>query len=828
MSGTLPQRPDSIELDRDNIPPALMSRDQWICWRHEWIADRNEWTKIPIDPHTGRKAKSTDPDTWGTLEEAESHHDTRETDTDGLGFVFAEGDDIMGVDLDKCRDTDTRHVEEWAKDVVGTLDSFTEVSPSGTGFHVYVIGEVPAGGNRKGQLEMYDSARFFTVTGHHIDVTPLTIEERQAEINEIHAERIADDKPETTEPPESADGNLSDSDVIERAKASKNADKFNRLWSGDTSKYPSHSEADAALCTMLAFWTQGNPGQIDRLFRQSGLMREKWKRDDYRERTISGAINACNEFYTPKRNGADDTDEPEDTTGWPWVIQLFESDENNSTTKAYHAAVEQLEAEHTIKTIRESDEIYFYDEDLGYYLRKGQTYIRELVDQCLGEHANDNRKREITSKWRDRHYISVDEFKAPKGKVNIENGVLDLETREITEHSPEYYFTNRLNVDRPATDEELDGNEWVKQVERALEDAGEREKLHQFIYYCLQTWHCEHEKAAFFVGPPRTGKSTLQEGIQALFGTQPTVSNLTPQQIADTQFDAAALFDAALNTVNDINATPIKDSGALKRIFSGERTKMENKYKDAFFGESTAKHLFTANWLPRIVGTDESIFRRLLIFEFTKQIPEGEKDPRVKRTIKESKNVRRVILRKALDAGETLEANAAFTNDRSAKDTRELWDKWRSNSKLFLYTHFEITADPDDTVEKRSYWQAYNEYCAKNDHEPKSNMGVTKELEYVPGIGTSDDTHYIGLRWDEPDKPETRQAGLDDAQDPRIRKLKGWVDQFSTPVAGADPQEVIEYAETQGYDSDRIADDINTLREEGQLYASDGGIRRRD
>ena len=69
---------------------------------------------------------------------------------------------------------------------------------------------------------------------------------------------------------------LSDDSVIVKASEAKNGEKFRRLWSGDITGYPSHSEADAALTSMLAFWCGGDAGQIDRLFRQSGLMREKW------------------------------------------------------------------------------------------------------------------------------------------------------------------------------------------------------------------------------------------------------------------------------------------------------------------------------------------------------------------------------------------------------------------------------------------------------------------------------------------------------------------------------------------------------------------------
>lgn len=93
---------------------------------------------------------------------------------------------------------------------------------------------------------------------------------------------------------------LSDEELLERARNAANGEKFERLWNGDISGYPSHSEADQALCNLLAFWTGGDAQQIETLFGQSGLVRKKWRhRADYRERTIRNAIQSCSAFYDP-------------------------------------------------------------------------------------------------------------------------------------------------------------------------------------------------------------------------------------------------------------------------------------------------------------------------------------------------------------------------------------------------------------------------------------------------------------------------------------------------------------------------------------------------
>ena len=145
---------------RETIPESLRDHNQWICWRQE--PRDGKQTKIPINPASGEYASTTDLETWSSFETAREW--VEEKNEDGLGFVFTDDDPIVGVDLDDCRDPETGAPEEWAKSVIERLESYTEVSPSGTGYHILVSGSLPEGRNRKGDLEVYETARFFTVT----------------------------------------------------------------------------------------------------------------------------------------------------------------------------------------------------------------------------------------------------------------------------------------------------------------------------------------------------------------------------------------------------------------------------------------------------------------------------------------------------------------------------------------------------------------------------------------------------------------------------------------------------------------------------------------
>jgi len=272
---------------------------QWLCWRTEERDGKP--TKVPYSPLTGAKADSTNPESWAGYPEAVNAY--KEHGYNGIGFVFTSEDDLCGIDLDGCIDPDTGEIETWAQEIIEALDSYTEISPRGHGIHILVRGELPPGGNRKGRFEAYDRGRYFTVTGRHLEGTPRSIEPRQEQlrsvVRRVLGEPSQNGHKETT--PQFTN-TLSDQEIIERAGAAANSERFRRLWAGDTSGYSSPSEADAALCSHLAFWAGPDPQRIDALFRQSSLCREKWTgRQDYRRKTIERALRDKTEFYQAPR-----------------------------------------------------------------------------------------------------------------------------------------------------------------------------------------------------------------------------------------------------------------------------------------------------------------------------------------------------------------------------------------------------------------------------------------------------------------------------------------------------------------------------------------------
>ena len=178
------------DVNVSNIPKALTEYKHWVCWQYV-PRDNGQLGKKPVNPESQDAASVTDPNTWRSIDVAEAVHSAENTeDTDGIGFVFSDDDPFVGLDLDNC--VQGGELADWARDIVERLDSYTEYSPSGTGVHIIVEGTLPDGGNRNSDVEMYESSRYFTVTGNHLEGTPTMVEDSQTAMETVHKDAIVE------------------------------------------------------------------------------------------------------------------------------------------------------------------------------------------------------------------------------------------------------------------------------------------------------------------------------------------------------------------------------------------------------------------------------------------------------------------------------------------------------------------------------------------------------------------------------------------------------------------------------------------------------------
>ena len=382
------------------VPAELADAPIWLLWKY---VDRDgKPTKEPFQPN-GHHAKSNDPSTWSTLAVCTA---ALARDYDGIGLAF--GNDLAGIDLDGCFESDGS-MSPWAAAWFELCPpTYAELSPSGKGLHLLYIGELPEGlkgknkrigpkDNHKGiETYCYPSNKYFTFTGKPYPTGSAPAALARVTPDQFIALRDAIYPPAAVKPVQSAKPAqpiaLDDQALIDKALSAANGAKFAALWRGDTSAYGGDdSIADAAMCEMLAYWFGGDAARIERLWLSSGLQRDKLQRADYRKMTIDFALSKVTTFYDPHYH-APVADVPEQPPAF---------DADTMTTQAPTAAAKDR------KPATKSAAYITALGDLGYSFR-----LNELTQEIEvnGAPITDHVAAEIRVKMRDLTYTSTKAF----------------------------------------------------------------------------------------------------------------------------------------------------------------------------------------------------------------------------------------------------------------------------------------------------------------------------------------------------------------------------------------------------------------------------------
>jgi putative DNA primase/helicase len=322
-------KPERVDVISMNIPDTLKALPQWVGWKFDPKPGKpSEWTKPPYCAMMpGKRASSTDSSTWASFSDAIKAADNSKG-LDGIGFVFTMNDPYVGIDLDKCRNPETGTIELWAQKILDMFPgAYTEITPSGKGLHIIIKGKLQGKGIKHGPVEVYDKERYFTFTGHTLPSSGIEIPEHQAALEAFLTEHFQNEQKNSgTNTGTPGRSWLNDAEVIQKACTAENGEKFKKLWAGDFSDYASQSEADSALCALLAFWCGKNTEQMGRLFRQSGLYRSKWEEKHgaktYGQATIEHTVEICTETYRLSGTTAEEAREMTQAKVWPEPLPL--------------------------------------------------------------------------------------------------------------------------------------------------------------------------------------------------------------------------------------------------------------------------------------------------------------------------------------------------------------------------------------------------------------------------------------------------------------------------------------------------------------------------
>ena len=524
----------------DNIPYELKEHINWCNFKIE-PTKNGRMTKIPYNPLTGQNAKSNDPDTWVSFDDAVKN----EHNYSGIAYFFEEP--YIGIDIDDVPNEIEQYLEnEDADNIVSefieSLESYAEISPSGTGIHVIVKGSLPPHGRRRGNVEIYTTGRFFTMTGRKIGGYNFVNDDSDYnKIGFLHNKYIG--KPTQQEKTNMSSGlgnDLSIDEIIDLASKSKNGMRFKALFEGGWDQfYDSQSEADMAFVSDLAFWTARDYKKMDAIVRKSALYRPKWdeKRGErtYGDITMQRAVDTCtNEFVPPQKDDDFNLYILEDSVQ-EVKKEIYSHDDTGNAERLKNHFGSLIRYNFTAKKWMYYDGQIWTPDNSGRMKTLADETIKRIKDEKIFVSEEVDEEEAIKARQKHVKYsrnstgkgnmlrecehllpISPEKMDKDLDVFNIQNGYIDLKTGQLKEHDKTKFFTRISNSEYT---DNADAPEWNKFLNDIFLGNQQLIKyIQRAIGYSLSGYTKEQVMFVLY-GNGRNGKSVFLDILNEVFGT---------------------------------------------------------------------------------------------------------------------------------------------------------------------------------------------------------------------------------------------------------------------------------------------------------------------
>lgn len=660
----------------EKIPLELKQLPHWVGWKYMQRPGEDHKRKVPINAMDGQPAKSNDPTTWCDFDTACLGKER--FGLDGIGFMFS-GDGIFGIDIDHCYDPETQELDPAAAEIIETVQSYTELSPSGTGIHILCKGVLPEGRKRRGAVEMYSTLRYFTVTGNQFGLEyPFSdCTERVAVMHRkyLGEEETAAGTQKAALPMPAGRGTNADMSVdaiLRRMFDSKHGQKLQDLYNGSWERYGigdgSQSSADQAFCNTLAFWCRCDAALMDAIFRRSGLYRQKWDKrrgaKTYGQITIDRAIKDCRDIWEPQervqrpapavppppQNTSNEVPAIENATvGETGQRRYYTYDDTGNALRFRDANAGLIHYNHVDGCWIYWDGVRWASDENGEIKRRADKMLADMAKD-LKEMQDDpayNAYKKHLSRSRShrgkegfiaeaRHLEGVpvlpSEMDRAGNAFNVRNCLISLKTGRTAEHDKKYMISKLAPV---TYDENAKCPRWDRFIEEiTCGDKSLQLYLQRMIGYCMTAYTKEH--CMFFLyGNGSNGKSVFVDTIAYMLGEYAASCQPETVMMRDrnntARGDLARLKGARMVVTSEPNDGCRLDEGIVKQMTGGTENKLTARflYGREFEFSPEFKIVMSTNYKPVIKGTDNGIWRRVRLIPFTAEFTKENRDPQL-------------------------------------------------------------------------------------------------------------------------------------------------------------------------------------------------------
>lgn len=800
----------SAKVNFVNIPQELKNNASFCVWKLE--KRRGKPTKVPYNPRTGQLAKTNDPSTFSDFGTAMKAYAMG--GWDGIGYRVSEG--IGAIDIDHCIREDGSLNDVAASILAFLPDAYFEKSPSGTGLRgffrlspdfaydktVYYIN------NRQHGLEVYlpgTTNRFVTVTGDEFRAGTVTRnDEALQNLLDTFMKRKAQVSNQTVEPC----SYLTDEQVIEHASRSESGEKFRALMDGRWEEgYDSQSDADMALVSILAFWCGNVEEQIDRIFRTSGLFRDKWDRQTgdstYGQITIRNAVSTNDTIYTPIRDTESAETDFEDLDEAD-TLPSFEPDLSKVTL-----TLEEMQPHTNPRYQRDEIGIgyafadYFkpiarFDRERGiWYVFDGKVWQPDENALAVAELAKRLADRLYTfalqikdEDTRNRYIKRVQKLQMRKNRrtmiedaksvypvphsifdrntdlFNCQNGTLNLTTGEFKDHDPADFLTLMSGI---TYNPDATCDRWISFIsEVMMNDSDLAAYLQKALGYAL-TGDTSLECLFILYGATsRNGKGTTMETFLRIMGDYGKTSNpeMLSTKFGNTNASGPSEEIARLAGVRFVNISePEKkitfNAALVKRMTGNDTLNARFLHENSFDFKPNFKIFINTNYKPSV--SDMTLFysNRLKLIPFKRHFEEHEQDKGLKNFFAESANLSAIFnwcyegyrLFRASDLSDPAAVVAATKEYQEESDRiGQFVDAWLEEGEAY-------------EVRTSAAYKLYGEWCDKYGYRKENSTNFNNAIQRffpiqrkTPRDGSgSKTTMLIGCRFLEKENGEPEE-----------------------------------------------------------------------
>ncbi|HPE15042.1 MAG TPA: phage/plasmid primase, P4 family [Bacilli bacterium] len=395
------------------------------------------------------------------------------------------------------------------------------------------------------------------------------------------------------------------------------------------------------------------------------------------------------------------------------------------TKDATELIAKEIQKKYVIYTTRDDErsECWIYEE--GIFKPEGKTYIEEYMRQELKEYYEPSIINKVLVKIKADTYIEQDEFFGRQNKypnmIPVQNGVLNIDTRELSPHSPQYCFFNKLPV---TYNSDANCFNIQKFLEEVLPDQESIDTLQEFYGSCLLKEY-RYEKSLLVTGNGSNGKGKTLELLKHLLGID-NITEISPQTLEENNFAMAELVNKLANISADINSKALQNTGVFKSLTGRDLMTSDRKFKTRVKFTNYAKMIFSANEVPVTYDLSDGFFRRWLIIDFPyrfldpEDIEEVPIEEQANVKLKDPEKISKLIdpvelsgfLNWALEGYSRLKLNKRFSNSQTITKVRQMWLRKSSSIQAFLTDW--IIEDTESLITKQEFKEKYIAYCKKH------------------------------------------------------------------------------------------------------------------